>query len=194
MNIAIFGLWHQGVVMASCLANFHNVDCFDTNAKNIDMLLEGKLPVNEPGLQKIFNKFYLNSKLKIHKKIQNFKSYDCIIIAHDTIVDNNDNSKFNEIIKTSKIINKLKIKKNCVLINFTQSPVGLTEKLFGKFKPCYIPENLQLGTAIHDFLNPRLPIIGCDSKIDLKKINNIFGHKINWQITGVKEAEFIKNC
>ena len=60
--------------MASCLANFHNVDCFDTNAKNIDMLLEGKLPVNEPGLQKIFNKFYLNSKLKIHKKIQNFKS------------------------------------------------------------------------------------------------------------------------
>ena len=194
MKIIVIGMWHQGVVMASCLSKYHQVDCYDTNLNNLNLLKRGILPVNETGLKKLFYKSIKDSRLELIDKLDNLKKYDVIIIAHDTIVDEYDNSKFNEIKKTSRILNNSILKNNCDLINFTQCPVGFTQKFFGNFNPHYIPENLQLGTAINDFLNPRLPVIGRDSKINIKKINNIFQFNVEWKTTGLKEAEFIKNC
>ena len=194
MKIIIFGMWHQGVVMASCLSKHHLIDCYDTNTKNLKLLKKGLLPVNEPGLKELFFKSVNNSRVKLINQPTDLKQYDAIIVAHDTIVDNFDNSKFNEINQTSRILNKSNVSKSCTLINFTQCPVGYTQKLFGNFNAHYIPENLQLGTAINDFLNPRLPIIGSNKKINLKKINQIFQFNISWKTTGLNEAEFIKNC
>ena len=99
MKIIVIGMWHQGVVMASCLSKYHQVDCYDTNLNNLNLLKRGILPVNETGLKKLFYKSIKDSRLELIDKLDNLKKYDVIIIAHDTIVDEYDNSKFNEIKK-----------------------------------------------------------------------------------------------
>ena len=65
MKIIIFGMWHQGVVMASCLSKHHLIDCYDTNTNNLKLLKKGLLPVNEPGLKELFFKSVNNSRVKL---------------------------------------------------------------------------------------------------------------------------------
>jgi UDPglucose 6-dehydrogenase len=54
MQIAIVGAGYVGLVTGACLADFgHHVNCIDEDATRIDMLNAGRVPLYEPGLDKL---------------------------------------------------------------------------------------------------------------------------------------------
>src|SRR5260221_4237005 len=51
MRITIFGSGYVGLVTGACLADAGNtVVCVDVDARKIDMLKRGEIPIHEPGL------------------------------------------------------------------------------------------------------------------------------------------------
>ena len=51
MNITVVGTGYVGLVTGACFAEFGNhVLCVDKDAEKIRMLLDGKIPIYEPGL------------------------------------------------------------------------------------------------------------------------------------------------
>ena len=54
MKIAIIGTGYVGLVTGVCLAEIgHKVICYDKDEKKIDLLLENKMPIYEPFVDKL---------------------------------------------------------------------------------------------------------------------------------------------
>ena len=54
MKIAMVGAGYVGLVSGACLADFgHDVVCIDKDQAKIDSLLEGVMPIFEPGLAEL---------------------------------------------------------------------------------------------------------------------------------------------
>jgi len=54
MNISIVGTGYVGLVTGTCFADVGNqVLCVDRDQAKIDMLLDGKIPIFEPGLESL---------------------------------------------------------------------------------------------------------------------------------------------
>src|SRR3712207_1714393 len=54
MRIAIIGTGYVGLVSGACFSDFgHEVVCVDTDSSKIDALLNGVMPIYEPGLDQL---------------------------------------------------------------------------------------------------------------------------------------------
>ena len=64
MQICIIGLWHQGIVGAACLADLGcSVVAADHDIKKIELLVSGKAPLFEPGLDELIEKGLRSGRL-----------------------------------------------------------------------------------------------------------------------------------
>jgi len=64
MRITIFGSGYVGLVTGACLADAGNtVVCVDVDARKIDMLKRGEIPIHEPGLDAVVGRNFNAGRL-----------------------------------------------------------------------------------------------------------------------------------
>jgi len=173
MNIAVLGMWHLGTVTAGCLADKgYNVIGYDQNTDMVAMLLNGNLPVNEPGLSELIETGIKSGLLSFTSDPATITECDIIWAAYDTPVDERDRADVNFVLNSLEALFPY-LKDGQMIIISSQLPVGTTSQMETRLREkrpeisiffAYVPENLRLGNAIDVFKHPDRIVLVCVRK------------------------------
>ena len=203
-NIAVIGLWHQGVVGAACLADLgFSVIAGDPNQAVVDGMKNGRLPVFEPGLDALVAKGLASGQLRLADDLSAAVSAaDFVCLMFDTPVDDEDKSDLTGIFSVVQAI-AAKLTKTAIVCVTAQVPIGTCAQLSKildagagrKVGIAYSPENLRLGQAIERFKDPALPVIGADDPVVFDRLAALFAPlSKSWRRTDVATAEMLKHA
>jgi len=188
-GISVIGLGKLGLCMAACFAEKgYKVTGIDIDKNKIDLINEGKNPIQETGLTQLISKCKNNLKATSDygKTILN-SQVTFIVVATPSETDGSfSNEQLEEALRQIGSVLKEKNDYHLVVITSTVMP-GTTEHV-GKFtleessgKKCgedfgiaYNPEFIALGSVIHDFHNPDFILIGELNKNDGQILEDIY--------------------
>ena len=190
MNISIFGLGYVGCVSLGCLAqDGHNVIGVDVNAEKIGLINRGKPTIIERDIDKIMEEQHRIGRIKA---TENYKKAvvdtDVSIICVGTPSTENGHLSLESILKVAvQIGESLKEKDSfhTIMIRSTVPPgtnnkVGqIIEKISGKkrnidFGVVSNPEFLREGSAVKDYYNPALIVLGSDCERSLETAKELY--------------------
>ncbi len=209
MNISIFGLGYVGCVSLGCLAqNGHKTLGVDVNSHKVDLINIGKPTIIEKDIDRIIKEQFENKTISAttdYKKA--VKETDISIICVGTPSTKEGHLNLEYIFKVAKEIGEVLSEKNkfhTIVIRSTVLPgtnqkIGkLIEKISGKrrntdFGIVSNPEFLREGSAVEDYYNPAITVLGSDNVRCLDIMSEVY-EKINAPIerVSIKEAEIIK--
>ncbi len=173
MKIAVIGTGYVGLVAGVCFADSgHDVTCVDRDESKIQMLLNGQVPIYEPGLEDILKQAVHKNKIQFTTQIsQSVQDNDVIFIAVGTPEKSDGNADLGPTFSVIESISRSANGKKFVVLKSTV-PIGTNKEVKKYFeKNCQYPievinnpEFLKEGAAIDDFLKPDRVVIGCASK------------------------------
>jgi GDP-mannose 6-dehydrogenase len=185
MKISIFGLGYVGCVSLGCLAkNGHSVIGVDTNQAKVNQINSGKATIIEKDVDTIIAEQRLSGRIIATDDIQlAVKGSDISIIAVGTPSTDKGHLNLQFIFKVAESIGEaLKHKDtfHIIAIRSTIMPgtcdevATIVEKISGKkrnagFAIVDNPEFLREGTAVQDYYNPPLTLIGSDNRKPQRK-------------------------
>src|SRR5678816_2793960 len=71
MDLSIIGSGYVGLVTGACFADVgHNVVCVDNDARKVESLQHGKVPIYEPGLEEIVHRNVSAQRLRFTNSIK----------------------------------------------------------------------------------------------------------------------------
>ena len=209
MKISIFGLGYVGCVGTGCLANLgHEVIGVDISPKKVDLINRGKPTIIEKDIAELIDNGVRAGKISATQDIEYaVKNSDISFIAVGTPSDINGHLKLDYIFNTAKQIgNALKAKdgfhvvaiRSTVLPGTNEQVSRLLEEISYKkrnsdFAVVSNPEFLREGTAVNDYMNPPLTLIGTDNNIAVKIMHELYRDiPGEFVTTDVAVAEIIK--
>lgn len=198
LSIGVLGLWHLGLVVSVCLAKSgYKVFGFDLDKRNVDKLNSAKSPVYEPNLNQQIKK-YLNKNLYFSSDPRwAIKNKTYIFVTLDIPVNDNDEVDLSSLNTLFDLIVEYASKGTSVVI-LSQAPIGTTRALIKRLrrlKVIYFPENLRLGNAIKDFLNPSRIVLGSDGQEEVEQFLKDFPiFKCKILKMSVESAEMVKHA
>ncbi len=177
MKIAMIGTGYVGLVTGTCFAESGNdVVCVDTNEKKINDLLEGNIPIYEPGLDVLVKRNFNNERLSFTTNIETAVDKSLLLfIAVGTPPDEDGSADLSHVLAVAKSIGQC-MKEYKIVVDKSTVPVG-TAQLVKKtiqdeldkrgvsleFDVVSNPEFLKEGNAIDDFMKPDRVVVGCDN-------------------------------
>ena len=182
MNITIFGTGYVGLVTGTCFAEVgHHVLCMDVDAKKIDNLNQGVLPIWEPGLEAMVLRNVAEGQLKFSTDMAFAVAHGQVqFIAVGTPADEDGSADLKYVLDVALGIGQHMLDYK-VVVNKSTVPVGSADKVAqvlhnqlskrsGTFQSPTLdhrmfdvvsnPEFLKEGTAINDFMKPERIVIG----------------------------------
>jgi len=176
MKISIVGTGYVGLVTGTCFADVGNqVLCVDKDQKKIDLLLDGKIPIYEPGLERLVNANVAQERLRFTTDIkQAVEHAEIIFIAVGTPPDEDGSADLSHVLAVAKAIGQ-NLSEYRVVVTKSTVPVGTAEKVRAaiqaeldergvdlQYSVASNPEFLKEGAAIEDFMKPDRVIVGAD--------------------------------
>lgn len=209
MNISIFGLGYVGCVSLGCLAkNGHYVIGVDTNTAKIDQINSGKATIIEKEVDTIIAEQKAAGRIfATDDPGQAVSGSDISIIAVGTPSTDKGHLNLQFIFKVAENIGEALKQKNSFHIIAIRSTIlpgtcdkvaDIIEKISGKkrndgFAVVDNPEFLREGTAVRDYYNPPLTLIGSDNAQAAEKVADLYRQlPAEIIITDLKTAEIMK--
>lgn len=174
MRIAMIGTGYVGLVSGACFSEFGtDVVCVDKDAGKIERLLEGVMPIYEPGLDTLVGKNVTAGRLSFTTDLaEAVKGADVVFIAVGTPTKEGDgHADLSYVYAAAKEIGQA-IDDYTVVVTKSTVPVGTGREVHriigdicdaGDFDVASNPEFLREGSAIEDFMRPDRVVIGTDS-------------------------------
>lgn len=184
MNIAVIGTGYVGLVTGTCFAETgNNVICVDNNARKVQRLLEGQIPIFEPGLEVLFERNTKEGRLQFTTELREaVASSQIIFLALPTPPGEDGSADLSYIMGVARELGDI-ITDYKVIVDKSTVPVGtaervaaiLSEKLSKKlFDVVSNPEFLREGVAVEDFLKPDRVVVGTRSERARKLMRQLY--------------------
>lgn len=186
LKISIIGTGYVGLVTGVCLADLgRKVICVDSNTKKISSLINGNIPIYEPGLEELINqnKDRLTFTTDIKYAVE---SSNLVFIAVGTPMGEDGSADLQYVLNVASSIGKY-MNKDLFIIDKSTVPVGTadlvkaaikkeldTRKVKFNFEVISNPEFLKEGSAINDFSRPDRVVIGYESEQAKKVMYDLY--------------------
>lgn len=176
MKITMIGTGYVGLVTGTCFAEFgHHVTCVDKDQDKINKLLDGRIPIYEPGLDQLVEKNCREGRLSFTTHIREaVASAEAVFLAVGTPSSRRGDgyADLTYIYEATREIAP-ELKGYTVIVDKSTVPVGTAEQVAriirevnpeARFDVASNPEFLREGAAINDFMRPDRVVIGVQSE------------------------------
>lgn len=207
MKIAIIGGGYVGLVSGACFAEFGvSVSIAEADQTKREMLLNGKMPIYEPGLDKLVADNMSAGRLEFPQTLKEaISDAEAVFIAVGTPTRRGDGhadlsyvyAAVEEVLKT--------LEHPCVIVTKSTVPVGTGRKILNmarQLRPDLAvdvvsnPEFLREGSAIADFMRPDRVVVGAETERGQDVLRQLYRplYLLETPIvfTGLETAELIK--
>ena len=184
MNIAVVGTGYVGLVTGTCFAETgNNVICVDIDAKKVESMKNGVVPIFEPGLELLFERNTKQGRLHFTTDLaEAVGPAEIIFLALPTPPGEDGSADLSYILGVAKDLAGM-IKDYKVVIDKSTVPVGTAEKVHAAiaagvsedlFDVVSNPEFLREGVAVDDFLKPDRVVVGTNSERAQKLVGKLY--------------------
>lgn len=207
MHIAVIGTGYVGLVSGACFAEFGNsVICVDSDASKIERIIQGEMPIYEPGLDALVAKNMREGRLEFTTDIRSAVEKSLVVmLAVGTPSANDGSADMSQIeavaLEIARALNGYK-----VIVTKSTVPVGAAgyiKKIIDENKQSNCrysvasnPEFLREGAAINDFMRPDRVVLGCGDEEAIAIMKDLYRPlyliETPFVITNPESAEMIK--
>lgn len=205
MKLTIIGSGYVGLTTGACFAEVgHEVKCVDNDAKKIETLLRGEIPIYEPGLADLVKQNVAAGRLTFTTSTPEGVDHgDVVFIAVPTPPNADGSVDLKFIEKVAREIAPA-IKSYKVIVDKSTVPVRTGEKVAetiqryapdAEFDVVSNPEFLREGSAVADLMKPDRIVFGSNSdraSALMKKVYEPFVAPL--LVTDINSAELIKHA
>ena len=210
MNIAIIGTGYVGLVSGTCFAEMGvDVTCVDVNKEKIDGLLNGEMPIYEPGLKELVLKNQKADRLHFTTDLTScLDEVEVVFCAVGTPPDEDGSADLKYVLEVARTVGKY-MNRYLVFVTKSTVPVGTAKKvkiaiqdelykrgLSISFDVSSNPEFLKEGAAISDFMSPDRVVVGVESEEAKEVMSRLYRPFLlnNFRVifTDIPSAEMIK--
>jgi UDPglucose 6-dehydrogenase len=184
MNVTVVGTGYVGLVTGTCFAETGNhVICVDIDARKVERMKNGEVPIFEPGLDLLFERNTKAGRLHFTTDLAAaIEKAQIIFLALPTPPGEDGSADLSYILGVARDLSKI-IKDYKVIVDKSTVPVGTSEKVHAAlaehldlslFDVVSNPEFLREGVAVDDFMKPDRVVIGTDSEKARKAMKQLY--------------------
>lgn len=188
MNIAIVGTGYVGLVSGTCFAEMGiDVTCVDIDQNKINKLLNGEIPIYEPGLDEMVKRNVDAGRLHFTTSlISCLDNVEVVFSAVGTPPDEDGSADLKYVLEVARTFGQ-HINKYTILVTKSTVPVGTAKKVKAaiqeelnkrgvqvEFEVASNPEFLKEGAAIKDFMSPDRVVVGVESERAQKVMTKLY--------------------
>ena len=206
MKLTIIGSGYVGLTTGACFAEVgHQVVCVDNDENKVKTLLEGKIPIYEPGLESLVRKNVAARKLRFTtSKEEGVEHGEVLFIAVPTPPQADGSVDLSFIEKVAREIAQY-LESYRVIVDKSTVPVKTGERVaqtirrYAKpgveFDVVSNPEFLREGSAVEDLMKPDRIVIGGNSDRALATMQKVYEpFMAPVLVTDINSAELIKHA
>jgi len=215
MKVAIVGSGYVGLVTGTCFAEVGiEVMCVDIDAKKIENLKNGIIPIYEPGLEDMVHRNMKKGRLQFTTNLaEALEDCEVLFTAVGTPPDKDGSADLQYVLSVARDCGK-HMKDYVLIVTKSTVPVGTAQKVrvalqeeLDKrgvqipFDVASNPEFLKEGAAIDDFLKPDRIVVGLDSPRAEELMKSLYkpftlnGHPIIFMdITSAEMTKYAANA
>lgn len=188
MKVTVIGTGYVGLVSGTCLAELGNdVVCLDVDPAKIKVLLDGGMPIYEPGLQDLVRRNVAAGRLHFTTDVEHAVKHGTVqFIAVGTPPDEDGSADLQYVTAAARSIGRYMTDYK-VIVDKSTVPVGTAEKVRAAvadelaqrgvdtpFSVVSNPEFLKEGAAVEDFMRPDRIVVGCDDEKAVQYMRAIY--------------------
>ncbi len=206
MKITIIGSGYVGLTTGTCFAEVgHHVLCVDNNEAKVKSLLEGKIPIYEPGLEPLVRKNVAAKRLRFTTSTEEGVDHgEVIFIGVPTPPQEDGSVDLSFVEKVAREISQY-LDSYRVIVDKSTVPVKTGERVaqtirrYAKpgveFDVVSNPEFLREGSAVEDLMKPDRIVIGGNSDRALALMQKVYEPFVApVLVTDINSAELIKHA
>ncbi|HRD08920.1 MAG TPA: NAD(P)-binding domain-containing protein, partial [Saprospiraceae bacterium] len=130
MNIAVVGTGYVGLVTGTCFAETGNhVVCIDIDARKVQRMKDGEVPIYEPGLEVLFERNTKAGRLSFTTDLrEGIRQAKIVFLALPTPPGEDGSADLQYILKVAADLSEM-IEDYKVIVDKSTVPVGTAEKV-----------------------------------------------------------------